>query len=141
MLRGLLLLGAALVIVPAAAAKEVFVTFQTPSHNIGCVYVHPGTAGQRRYLRCNINSGLQPRPPKPKGCTLDWGGGLEMGARTKPLVSCAGDTVYNPKARVLAYGHRWSRDGFSCTSAAAGLTCRNPAGHGFFLSRQSWRTF
>jgi two-component sensor histidine kinase len=35
----------------------------------------------------------------------------------------------------------WSRGGFRCTSMRTGLACRNRSGHGFFLSRASWRVF
>lgn len=28
---------------------------------------------------------------------------------------------------------------FTCVSARAGLTCRNTAKHGFFLSKKAWR--
>jgi hypothetical protein len=41
----------------------------------------------------------------------------------------------------LAYGRSYSWRGIRCTSAATGLTCRNPSGHGFFLSRQRQRVF
>ena len=43
--------------------------------------------------------------------------------------------------RVLGYGTSWARDGFRCTSRAVGLTCTNTRGHGFFLSRESWRVY
>jgi hypothetical protein len=44
-------------------------------------------------------------------------------------------------ADVLGYGQTWSGGGLRCTSALTGLTCRNKSGHGFFLSRESWRMF
>lgn len=59
----------------------------------------------------------------------------------RATASCAGDTVYNPRARILAYGETWRRGGFRCTSRTAGLTCTNRSDHGFFLSRQRWRLF
>jgi hypothetical protein len=42
---------------------------------------------------------------------------------------------------VLAYGATLRILGFTCVSQPAGLRCVNGARHGFFLSRQSWRTF
>jgi hypothetical protein len=59
-------------------------------------------------------------------------------------VTCAGDPgpfLVESKATVLAYGRTWSRDGISCTSEATGLTCKNRSAHGFFLSRERWRSF
>jgi len=41
----------------------------------------------------------------------------------------------------LPYGHTWRWHRFRCTSETTGLTCRNPQGHGFFLSRESQRVF
>jgi hypothetical protein len=42
---------------------------------------------------------------------------------------------------VLAYGATLRIVGFTCVSQRAGVRCTNGARHGFFLSRQSWRTF
>jgi hypothetical protein len=53
---------------------------------------------------------------------------------------CAGDTALGAK-NVLAYGRTWQRGPITCTSRVTGLTCRNARGHGFFLSRESWRRF
>ena len=56
----------------------------------------------------------------------------------EPETSYVGDCV----ARVLAYGMTWSGGGgLRCRSAETGLTCRNASGHGFFLSRERWRSF
>jgi hypothetical protein len=117
--------------VPARAADS-FVFFRTPSHNIGCV--ESSTLGG--YLRCDILSGLKPRPPKPSGCTLDWGFGYTLDTRGRAHVTCAGDTAVSPDARVLPYGTTWHRGAFRCSSRTIGLRCRNRSGHGFFLSRE-----
>jgi hypothetical protein len=42
---------------------------------------------------------------------------------------------------VLAYGRSWRRYRIVCVSRSTGLTCRNPAGHGFTLSRERQRIF
>jgi hypothetical protein len=42
---------------------------------------------------------------------------------------------------VLGYGRVWRRGTLSCVSRTAGLTCENPEGDGFFLSREKQRTF
>ena len=139
-----ILLAAALLLVlapgPAAGRSEVFVFFRTPSGNIGCGY---GSAeqGSPAFLRCDIRSGLQPKPARPHGCDLDYGDSYELKKAGRPSVLCHGDTVFDPRARVLAYGTSWARDGFRCTSRTAGLRCANQSGHGFFLSRERSYTF
>jgi hypothetical protein len=49
---------------------------------------------------------------------------------------CHGDTVDDPEAEVLDYGSTLTFGGITCTSAKAGMTCQNAAGHGFTLSRK-----
>jgi hypothetical protein len=121
--------------------------FKTPSGNIVCAYLGPMSANvERASVRCDIGSALKPLPKRPMGCNLDFGQGLSLSAADERLragasVTCAGDTLLGSPAPVLAYGKRFSRGGISCLSEFSGLTCRNAAGRGFFLSRQRWRTF
>jgi len=122
-----------------AHARDVYVTIRTPTGNIGCAYAH--FAQQPVFLRCDIRTGLVPKPPRPKGCDVDWGYGYSMKPFGRADSFCAGDTVLDRRARVLAYGHTWKRGGFTCTSRRTGLTCHNLSGHGFVLSRQHSRTF
>jgi hypothetical protein len=115
----------------ARPASTRFEFFQTPSHNIGCVYdtvtIH---------LRCDILSGLKPPPSKPPGCQNDWTFGYQMDPAGHARKVCAGDSVFSPSARVIRYGTTWRRGPFTCKSRRLGLRCRNRVGHGFFLSRQ-----
>ena len=129
----------ALVVIVAAAAvtgvsqarESVIVTFRMPSKNIACGYF---TGFGPVTLRCDIFSGLKPRP---RGkCDNDWVG-VSMG-RGKAGPTCAGDTVYDPKAPVLKYGSVWKRGPFTCLSLLIGLSCTNRTGHGFFLSKERW---
>jgi hypothetical protein len=119
-------------LVPASASAK-FMFFQTPSHNIGCLY-----SSSPAYLRCDIRSGLKPPPRKPKGCTVDWTGGYQVGPTGRAHTVCAGDTVLSPGAPVIRYGTTWRgrRGAFTCKSKSSGLRCRNRSGHGFFLSKQ-----
>ncbi len=110
--------------------------FRTPSGNIACLDESSFGGGVR--LRCDILSGLRPEPRKP--CEGDWVG-LSLPARRLGGPICVGDTVYDPRAPVLAYGRTWRRGAFMCTSARAGLTCRNRGAHGFLLARERWRLF
>ena len=115
----------------AGAATPSFEFFQTPSHNIGCVY-----SGSPQNLRCDIRSGLKPPPAKPRGCMNDWTFGYQAGPRGRARTVCAGDTVFSHRARVVKYGTTWRRGAFTCKSRTTGLRCKNKSGHGFFLSRQ-----
>jgi hypothetical protein len=115
------------------AAADLAIPFRTPSGNIGCYYTSNRDLGAT--LRCDIRTGLKPRPPKPKSCTLDWGDSFELAPTGRARLTCHGDTAIDPTSRVLQYGTRWSRGGFTCTSRKTGLRCSNRSGHGFFLSR------
>jgi hypothetical protein len=105
--------------------------FQLPSKNIGC------TVGEG-VLVCDILSGLKPEPKRK--CEVDWTG-MEMERLGPAQPRCAGDTAYDQKSPVLAYGESWAKDGFSCTSAQTGLRCVNQEGHGFSLAREQWAQF
>ena len=125
----------AIALVLSPIASGTLVQFRTPSGNIGCVYSSAeGRLGSS--LRCDILSGLKPRPPRPPGCQLDWGSGYAMNAARRAHVVCAGDTAVDKRARVLRYGSKWSRGGFTCVSRRTGLRCRNRSGHGWLLSRR-----
>jgi hypothetical protein len=105
--------------------------FQMPSKNIGCLYA-PAGPGRAAYLRCDILSGVK---PKPRGsCQLDWTG-FTMVANARARPTCAGDTVYARRARILRYGSTWRQGGFVCRSRRSDLRCTNAAGRGFSLAR------
>lgn len=116
-----------------------YVSFRTPSKNVFCAY--SVFTDEPAYLRCEIRSGIKPMPRHPRSSECVWGRAIGMKKSGKPSYLCISDTVYDPAARTLAYGSTWSRDGFRCTSEQAGLSCRNRAGHGFFLSRERTRVF
>ncbi len=110
--------------------------FETPSHNIGC-YIDSQSA------RCDIRQHDWTPPPKPQYCIkagVDWGGGVSV-ADHRASVVCAGDTTLGGPG-LLGYGHSSQRGTILCLSRPAGVTCRNTGtGHGFFLSRASYRLF
>ena len=121
----------------ASPADAAFDAFRTPSGNIGCVYSTGPT-----YLRCDIRSRLKPKPSRPKGCVdLEWGDSLSLARTGRAGIVCHGDTAILPGSKILGYGKTWKHGPFTCTSRMTGLTCTNAAGHGFFLSRESWRRF
>lgn len=109
-------------------------SFGTPSGNIGCRLA-------TTYARCDIKAHDWTAPPKPANCDVDWGGGLTLSEK-RASVLCAGDTAFDLTAPVLAYGARARRGAIICISREAGMTCKAPrTGHGFFLSRQTYRLF
>ncbi|HEY7195759.1 MAG TPA: DUF6636 domain-containing protein [Gaiellaceae bacterium] len=121
---------------PAGAVAH-WKAFRTPSKNIGCLYV-PAFDHVKAFLRCDILSGLEPRPTA--SCELDWVG-LMLHRIGKARPACAGDTVYKQHSHILKYGHRWSLPGVACLSKRTGLRCRNTRGHGFVLAREHWSRF
>jgi hypothetical protein len=137
-------LACALAALPAASAT-ILPGFRSPSGNIKCLYV----PGAQTFLYCTIGTAsyakkltaycAQPR------IGVDWAG-FTLGTRSKGSVECSGGTLYDPSTQhphhvTLAYGKTWRSGAFTCTSRVTGVTCRNPAGHGLFVSRESYRTF
>ena len=121
------LAAAALAMGAPASAATSSAFFRTPSGNIYCAYFGS--------LRCDIRSGLVPKPAKPPGCDFDWGQTYELRPTGAARVGCVSDSVFTPSARVLRYGTRWTRGGIACVSRTSGLRCTNVSGRGFFLSR------
>jgi hypothetical protein len=120
--------------------------FKTPSGNIICFWV-AGPDADPPLVLCGVKSKLKPAPPR-RTCTEGGYAGdrvLLLATGRTQVPSCAGDPGpflgYQVGARVLGYGKTWSGSGLRCTSATAGLTCRNRSAHGFFLSRWRWRVF
>src|SRR5919201_5604118 len=93
----------------ASAAHKVLRStfFELPSKNIGCVY-NAGQPGLRPVLRCDILSGLRPRPQG--RCELDWTG-LLLARTGRAHLSCAGDTAVDRHSPTLRYGSTWRRGG------------------------------
>lgn len=110
--------------------------FSTPSSNIGCFIDASGA-------RCDIVERTWKPTPEPASCKQaggDYGQGITVDATHSEFV-CAGDTVLGA-SEILAYGDSAVRGDFVCESAEDGVTCSHTGnGHGFFISRQSFRIF
>jgi hypothetical protein len=107
--------------------------FRTPSNNIHCLLFDDS-------LRCMVLDYVGKEPRKPADCDLDWGAGATLEVRGRAsLFVCAGDTIQDNEAPLLAYGTSKKYGSFRCASALAGLTCVNRSNRGFFLSRKSIR--
>jgi hypothetical protein len=128
-----------LALIPAmAGADGSGVSFQTPSKRIGCLYSH--RSGEAAALRCDVVDVVNPKA-KPKSCELDYGSAFGLGPTGKGRWLCVGDTVLDPKAKVLAYGRTRTLGPFTCVSRTTGLRCATAAGHGFEISRTTQRVF
>lgn len=127
----MLVILALVVSLAATPARGASPGFRMPSKNVGCLYFAPG-------LRCDVLSGLKPEPRA--ACELDWTG-ISLGRTGRARPTCAGDTAFDQRAPILAYGKTWRRDGITCRSQRTGLRCTNRSGHGFTLARASWRVF
>jgi hypothetical protein len=118
----------------ASSLPNAPVSFKTPSGNIGCSF-YEGEA------RCDALDYSYTPPPQPTDCDLDWGHAVSVSDDGAGFV-CAGDTVFDPDAHVLAYGQTRRVGDLVCESAESGVTCTHePGGHGFTISRQHYRLF
>src|SRR4051812_24585507 len=137
-MRPLLALLASLVVLalPAEALAGITV-FKTPSGNIGCAFFGP----KGKSVRCDVRETDDRVAPRPASCDLDYGHAFGLTPTGRGRRLCVGDTVLDPGARVLGYGHAMKRYGIRCTSRETGLRCVNRRGHGFSLSRGSQKVF
>jgi Family of unknown function (DUF6636) len=154
----LILILLVLFVTAAAAAGTAFSAtrlpgVRSPSGNIKCLFV-PGPAspsGKRlpSMLLCTIARADYAKklvahcgaPP----IQVDWGG-FSLGERTKGSIVCTGGVLYDPDTQrpsfvTLPYGKSWRHGVFTCWSRVSGVTCRNRAGHGLFVSREAWRAW
>lgn len=116
----------ALLAIPGQAGAATR-TFQTPSHNIVCLYSTSGGPGA--FIRCDVLS------LNDVGFFLD----RRHKARRRHVTDTAADTT---RARVLRYGRSLRLGPFRCRSRRSGLTCRSLVSrHGFKLSREAQRLF
>jgi hypothetical protein len=127
-----------LLIVPQLAAADEFLFFRSPTGNIHCGLFDGDYPG----ARCDLTA-LQPSfTDRPADCDLDWGQSFGIGPHDrKGQVLCVGDTVAAPEAFILGYGASVDLGGFRCSSERSGMTCTNPVGHGFSVSKAAQRLF
>jgi hypothetical protein len=111
-------------------------SFRTPSGNIGCTMFEGGA-------RCDIRKRDWAPLPRPASCPKEvgYGQGLQVSHHGEASFVCAGDTALDPSASALSYGTASEVGGSECISRSDGVTCVNQAGHGFFVSIQSYQVF
>ena len=118
---------------------------RTPTGNISC-FLTPAPSAT---LHCRLRHAdyaitvqhVQCGPP----VSLDWAG-FELTARAGGSVACSGGILYDPATQkphyvTVPYGRAWHKGPYVCGSRVDGLTCRNRTGHGFFISRRTWRVW
>jgi hypothetical protein len=119
------ILATALLLAFPAGASASFIQFRSPTGRIGCAFESGG--GLKPIVRC------------------EWAGSNDravwVGVRGRAHRLKISDTVRNPNAKVLHYGHSRRFHGIKCTSRRTGMTCRNRSGHGFTVSVQRRRFF
>jgi hypothetical protein len=116
---------AALALVPAAASAS-YRAFRSPTGKLGCAFY--SDAQTPRTVRCDWFGSND------RALTL-----TERGRARRLRIS---DTVLDPKARALAYGHSTTFGRLKCTSRRTGITCRSArTGHGFVVSVEKQRVF
>ena len=130
--RALVLVVVALAAAGAANAAgptvdQVTTGFNTPSRNIVC---NAGPSRGGYGIACTVFSEADSRGQKL------W----SMQTRGRVSVAYFMSNVAT-EYPILRYGRSWTWHGIRCTSRRTGLTCKNLAGHGFVLSRQSQRVF
>jgi hypothetical protein len=126
-LRCALVAAFALLTALPSSAGAVTRTFQTPSHNIVCVYSSSGGPGA--FVRCDVLS------LNDVGFFLRGDGR----PRRRKVSDTAADVT---RAPVLRYGSSKRLGLFTCRSRRSGLTCTSgSSGRGFTLSRERQRLF
>jgi len=120
-----------------ALALVVVPSFTSPSGNVRC-FALPNV------LHCDVQRADYAAALRARCAGIDWRG-FDLTPTRKGEVACSGGALLmgevHPRYATLPYGRSWHAGVFTCAAAAAGVTCRSRAGHGFFASRRRYRLF
>ena len=114
-----------------------YVNFHSPSGNIQCAIFTGDYAG----VRCDMSELTPSFTTPPADCEFDWGSSFAVNKKGRGYLACVSDAVANDDGLELGYGESLTLDGFTCKSEKTGVTCTNPSGHGFALSKVKQRLF
>ena len=121
-------------IAAATTAVRERTAFSSPTDNIHCSL-------EDTFVRCDVMERTYALPPRPASCDLDWGQVLVLPLTGSSQFDCVGDSIGQTPLR-LEYGKAIRAGELTCSMAEAGITCKQMKnGHGFFLSRASYRQF
>jgi hypothetical protein len=117
---------ATLLLAAPASASATIRMFHSPTGKVGCAFF------------------TDKHTPPTVRC--DWRGGndraVTLGQTGEGRRIHVTDTVLDPHAKVLAYGHTTRFHKLRCTSRRTGITCRSArSGHGFTVSAEKQRVF
>jgi hypothetical protein len=119
---------------PAGASAADPSAWQSPSGNIGCIYI-------REQLRCDMRKLGNAAPKRPASCDFDYGNAFGIGRDgVKGVRLCVSDFAGGAGPK-LKYGRTWKRGGFSCRIRESGVRCTNRLKHGFELRLGRQRLF
>jgi Family of unknown function (DUF6636) len=158
--RGILIATAALVslalALPASSSAALNLHglrfFHTADNNIACGMVkgekkrkrtrhRRGRSALPGEARCDVKNHTWVAPPAPRSCDLDWGFGVAVSDRRPANYVCAGDTVADQRAPVLAAGGTITLGRYTCsvlTLAVTTVHCQNNlTSHGFDVSAET----
>lgn len=128
---------ASLMAAPPVRADD-FISFQSPSGNIGCFIM----AEADTYARCDIRDYRPSFANGAPGCDMDYGDAYVITASARVgQVLCHGDTAFDPEAAVLRYGQQVHLGGITCQSQKTSMTCTNARGAGFSLAKADQQVF
>ena len=122
----LVLLVLALLVAAPATAGATYRDFRSPSGKLGCAFFSDTETPP--FVRC------------------DWRGSddqaVQLGETGRARLRHVTDSVMNPKAPVLRYGHSTRFHQLRCRSRRTGITCRSlRSGHGFTVNTQKRKLF
>lgn len=128
----------AFAVLAGPALADDYVPFHSPSGNIQCAIV----TGDFAQVRCDMAELTPSFTRQPNSREFDWGFSfaVELDSR-KGYLACVSDAVADPGGLELGYGKQIDLGGFICISEKSGMTCTNPAGHGFAISKAKQRVF
>lgn len=121
MVRAIVGLALIMGVLTGAGASRVRAVPTAPAYskNIVCRWYADDDVRSRTYLRCQIGTGLNPRPKRPPDCDTDWGFGLTLLNVGRAEVLCAGDTIWQGWKPVLEYGTTWRKRGSPAVQPSA----------------------
>lgn len=111
--------------------------FDNESTTVTCLFEDDGAAS----VRCDVMPPSGWKVAKPADCQDAYGDAVMLAARARLV--CHGDTIWSPDTtKVIRKGQTYRFKDLWCTAGSTTeVTCRNPDGHGFTASQQSYRVF